>query len=223
MIPFKSESCQQPALPEIFEASRCLTKQNRQDALSTCRTRRTVVCRGPSHTDVRGLAAAAERCRHRLGSNGCWCARRRSSGTCTLGELSRESRAGHPQAHRARYGRRCQLALTSRQEMLFVLPVDDFDLAPAHCLELLRLIRMITTPRLVFVVAGNIRVAETVLRLKSEGDLSALAGTDAPRTSDLLERPAAMPAPLPQRPATPGQHPRPTPRTQTSAPQPQRR
>ena len=33
---------------------------------------------------------------------------------------------------------------------LFVLPVDDFDLAPCHCLELLRLIHMITTPRLFF-------------------------------------------------------------------------
>jgi len=59
---------------------------------------------------------------------------------------------------------------------LFVLPVDDFDLAPAHCLELLRLIRMVTTPRLFFLVAGNTRIAESVMKLRSEGELSRLAG-----------------------------------------------
>ncbi len=57
---------------------------------------------------------------------------------------------------------------------LFVLPVDDFDLAPCHCLELLRLIRMITTPRLFFLVAGNTRIAEAVLKLRTEGDLLSL-------------------------------------------------
>jgi hypothetical protein len=97
------------------------------------------------------------------------------------------------------------LPLTSRQEMLFVLPVDDFDLAPGHCLELLRLIRMITTPRLVFVVAGNIRVAETVLRLKSEGDLSALAGIGAPRANDLLERASEIAANNMRKLVPPGQ------------------
>jgi hypothetical protein len=58
---------------------------------------------------------------------------------------------------------------------LFVLPVDDFDLAPTHCLELLRLIRMVTTPRLFFLVAGNTRIAESVLKLRTEGDLIRLA------------------------------------------------
>jgi hypothetical protein len=57
---------------------------------------------------------------------------------------------------------------------LFVLPVDDFDLAPCHCLELLRLIRMVTTPRLFFLVAGNTRIAEGVLKLRTEGDLLSL-------------------------------------------------
>ena len=65
---------------------------------------------------------------------------------------------------------------TSRDPLLFLLPVDDFDLAPAHCLDLLRLIRMVTTPRLFFVLAGNTRIAESVLRLKSEGELMKLAG-----------------------------------------------
>jgi hypothetical protein len=97
------------------------------------------------------------------------------------------------------------LSLASKQEMLFVLPVDDFDLSPGHCLELLRLIRMMTTPRLVFVVAGNIRMAETVLRLKSEGDLSALAGIGAPRANDLLERASEIAANNMRKLVPPGQ------------------
>jgi len=66
---------------------------------------------------------------------------------------------------------------------LYVLPVDDFDLAPCHCLELLRLIRMITTPRLFFLVAGNTRIAEAVLKLRTEGDLLSLTG-DKPFSFD---------------------------------------
>jgi hypothetical protein len=58
---------------------------------------------------------------------------------------------------------------------IFVLPVDDFDLAPARCLELLRIIRMVSSPRLVFLIAGNTRLAESVLRLQGEGELAALA------------------------------------------------
>ncbi len=59
---------------------------------------------------------------------------------------------------------------------IFLLPVDDFDLAPAKCLELLRIIRMVTTPRLFFLIAGNTRMAEQMLRLQSEGELASLAG-----------------------------------------------
>jgi hypothetical protein len=58
---------------------------------------------------------------------------------------------------------------------IFIMPVDDFDLAPTRCLELLRIVRMITTPRLFFLIAGNTRIAESVLRLQSEGELAALA------------------------------------------------
>lgn len=60
---------------------------------------------------------------------------------------------------------------------LLVLPVDDFDLAPRHALDLLRLIRMVTTKRLFFVIAGSVRIAESVLQLASEGELRALAGS----------------------------------------------
>lgn len=59
---------------------------------------------------------------------------------------------------------------------IFIVPVDDFDLAPTRCLELLRIVRMVATPRLFFLVAGNTRIAEDALRLQIEGDLAALAG-----------------------------------------------
>ncbi len=74
----------------------------------------------------------------------------------------------------------------SEQDHIFVLPVDDFDLAPAHCLELLRLIRMVTTPRLFFLVAGNIRIAETVLKLKTEGELWKLADSKGSNSTEIL-------------------------------------
>lgn len=77
---------------------------------------------------------------------------------------------------------------------LFVLPVDDFDLAPAHCLELLRLIRMITTPRLFFVVAGNTRIAESVLKLRSEGELLRLAASKPSDADEVRERAAEISA-----------------------------
>jgi hypothetical protein len=48
---------------------------------------------------------------------------------------------------------------------VFVLPIDDFDLAPELCLHLLRMIRMIWVPRLFFLLLGDLRVAETVIHL----------------------------------------------------------
>ena len=74
------------------------------------------------------------------------------------------------------------------EDPMLVLPVDDFDLAPAHCLELLRLIRMIATPRLFFVVAGNIRIAESVLKLRSAGELARLAGFKKAYADEARER-----------------------------------
>jgi hypothetical protein len=59
---------------------------------------------------------------------------------------------------------------------IFILPVDDFDLAPTRCLELLRIVRMVATPRLFFLVAGNTRIAEDALRFQCEGELATLAG-----------------------------------------------
>ncbi len=79
-------------------------------------------------------------------------------------------------------------------DTLYVLPVDDFDLAPCHCLELLRLIRMITTPRLFFLVAGNTRIGEAVLRLSTEGDLLILTERKPLRPEEVIKHAAEIAA-----------------------------
>jgi hypothetical protein len=58
---------------------------------------------------------------------------------------------------------------------LFVLPVDDFDLNPLRCLELLRVLRMISVPRLFTLVLGDEKVAEAMLSLKLSGDFAKVA------------------------------------------------
>ena len=58
---------------------------------------------------------------------------------------------------------------------VFLLSVDDFDINPAMCLPLLRLIRMISVPRLFVLVLGDIDMATVVLNLKVSGDLALVA------------------------------------------------
>ena len=65
----------------------------------------------------------------------------------------------------------------AKQDPVFVLPVDDFDLNPPTCLEMLRFLRMLSVPRLFALVVGDLKVARTVLNLKLAGDLAAVAGT----------------------------------------------
>jgi hypothetical protein len=57
---------------------------------------------------------------------------------------------------------------------LFILPVDDFDLSPATCLDLLRVLRLISAPRFFTIVIGDLRVASTVLALKFSNDLGSI-------------------------------------------------
>ncbi|MBS0261722.1 MAG: hypothetical protein JSS02_07160 [Planctomycetes bacterium] len=61
------------------------------------------------------------------------------------------------------------------QNPLFALPVDDFDLNPSACLQLLRLLRMISVPRLFFLVLGDLDVADVVLNLKISADMAEVA------------------------------------------------
>lgn len=62
-------------------------------------------------------------------------------------------------------------------ETLFILPVDDFYLKPAASLELLRLLRMISIPRLFFLVMGDIKTVEALFVEKSLADWTGVGGT----------------------------------------------
>lgn len=64
----------------------------------------------------------------------------------------------------------------SDRQPLFILPIDDFDLCPANAIELLTLLRMLSVQRLVILVLGSIRLAETVFNLKMVGDFTELMG-----------------------------------------------
>lgn len=68
---------------------------------------------------------------------------------------------------------------TEGQSRMFLLPVDDFDLNPARCLELLKLLRMLNSRRLFAVVVGSHKIAETIFGLKMWNDLADVAGANA--------------------------------------------
>ena len=62
------------------------------------------------------------------------------------------------------------------RETLFVLPVDDFYLKPTVSLELLRLLRMISVPRLFFLVMGDEKTMQALFLEKALADWTAIAG-----------------------------------------------
>ena len=62
------------------------------------------------------------------------------------------------------------------KETLFVLPVDDFYLKPAVSLELLRLLRMISVPRLFFLIMGEEKNMQALFLEKALADWTAIAG-----------------------------------------------
>ncbi len=55
---------------------------------------------------------------------------------------------------------------------LFILPVDDADLSPLHFLDLFHMIRRISSPHILFLVAGNYENLEKVFELKYAADFS---------------------------------------------------
>jgi hypothetical protein len=60
---------------------------------------------------------------------------------------------------------------------LFVLPVDDLYLKPSASLQLLRLLRMISIPRLFFLVMGDVNTLEALFIEKSLADWTDVAGS----------------------------------------------
>jgi hypothetical protein len=76
---------------------------------------------------------------------------------------------------------------------LFVLPVDDLYLKPDASLQLLRLLRMISVPRLFFLVMGDITTVEALFTEKALADWTEVAGAEVfqtlpDRLSDALAR-----------------------------------
>ena len=61
-------------------------------------------------------------------------------------------------------------------ETLFVLPIDDFYLKPTASLELLRLLRMISVPRLFFLIMGDIKTMEALFFEKALAEWTNVAG-----------------------------------------------
>lgn len=49
---------------------------------------------------------------------------------------------------------------------IFLVPVDDVDLNPERCLELLRLLRHYSVPQLFFVLMGQFELAEQIVKLR---------------------------------------------------------
>jgi len=61
---------------------------------------------------------------------------------------------------------------------LFVLPVDDIYLKPSASLQLLRLLRMISVPRLFYLLFGDMKTMEDLFQEKALADWSAVAGPE---------------------------------------------
>ena len=87
-------------------------------------------------------------------------------------------------------------ALDGKPELdspVFVLPVDDLDLNPGDCVPLLRLLRSAHSPHLVVIMAADVGLLTTVLRLKYRGDFArisdplTLADEDRIRADDLAD------------------------------------
>ncbi len=64
----------------------------------------------------------------------------------------------------------CNKFIPSQQEngnpCIFVLPVDDFDMNPERCFELIRMIRMFNTPRLYTIILGDQRILSHQLSIQ---------------------------------------------------------
>jgi hypothetical protein len=64
---------------------------------------------------------------------------------------------------------------TIARDPLFIIPIDDFDLNPLHCLELLDLLRIISVRRLFFILLGDLQLADLVCTIRTAGDMVKLA------------------------------------------------
>ena len=63
-------------------------------------------------------------------------------------------------------------AVTGLEAPVFVLPVDDVDLNVGACVTLLRLLRATTSPHLIVLLAADVALLSTIMRLNYQGDLA---------------------------------------------------
>ena len=90
--------------------------------------------------------------------------------------------------------------LRGRRQTLFVLPIDDFYLKPGVSLNLLRLLRMISVPRLFFLIMGEQKNMEALFFEKALADWTDVAGSqifaslDKRRKNEVLSRAREMSA-----------------------------
>ncbi len=84
--------------------------------------------------------------------------------------LGRSFRAVLSQVSMALHGRR------HLHTPVFVLPVDDLDLNVGKSLALLRLLRVVQSPHLVVIMAADLRLLSSILRLQYQGELAQIAG-----------------------------------------------
>jgi hypothetical protein len=71
---------------------------------------------------------------------------------------------------------------------LFVLPIDDIDLNPAHAVELLKLLRTLANRRLFTLVLGDLAQMESVAQYRIAGSLGELLGPVRGQDSDLIKQ-----------------------------------
>lgn len=61
---------------------------------------------------------------------------------------------------------------------LFLVPIDDVDLNPSRCLDLLRLLRSYSPPQFFFVLLGQYDMVEQIVKLKTTSEYNELKGHD---------------------------------------------
>ena len=73
-----------------------------------------------------------------------------------------------------------QSANSQKQQRLFLVPIDDVDLNPERCLELLRLLRHYSVPQFFFLLMGQRDLVESIVKLKIGSEFSSVADPQSP-------------------------------------------
>lgn len=72
-----------------------------------------------------------------------------------------------------------QSANPQKQQRLFLVPIDDVDLNPERCLELLRLLRHYSVPQFFFLLMGQRDLVESIVKLKIGSEFRSIADPES--------------------------------------------